>query len=565
MPGAPPRRGLADYDARRDFSRTPEPAPAAPGAPAPGSAGRRFVVQRHRARRLHYDLRLEVDGVLASWAVPRGPTLDPDRRTLAVQVEDHPMEYAGFEGVIPAGEYGGGDVVVWDRGTWRPAGTDDPAAAIAAGELHFDLDGDKLAGRFALVRTRRGRGRDQWLLLHKHDEVAQPGWDPEDHPASVLSGRTNDEVAADPGARWHGDRAPSVAEERLERRGGPAAAGAPVTARRAATPAELARLEALGDGGRWQVGGHRLALSGLDDPVLAGRGREPPVTRRDLLRYHSEVAPVLLPWLAGRPVEVAGPRGRGGDPEGDLVAVAPRWVRRWTDPATGRRRLVVDDLATLAWAVGHGAVELRPWATTTVAPHQPTWVVIGVRPGRDTSPEELALLGGLHRRALEYLGVVGGAAADGRGGLTVWIPVRPGPTGAELTAWAGELVRSIAASVPDLVRGPSPDGGRDRRARLVHRQSPTRPGPVAPYGVVGRRGAPVAVPLAWPELDDAAALAPLTVGDVPARLARVGDPFAGLAERAQDLPTLRSTPGGGGLPATPGGSRAASMSIEEGP
>src|SRR6185437_10631634 len=107
-------------------------------------------VQRHRARRLHYDLRFEIDGVLASWAVPKGPTLDPDAKRLAVHVEDHPLEYEFFEGVIPRGEYGGGDVIVWDRGTWEPVGTDDPAAAVRAGELHVDLFGERLRGRVAL-------------------------------------------------------------------------------------------------------------------------------------------------------------------------------------------------------------------------------------------------------------------------------------------------------------------------------------------------------------------------------------------------------------------------------
>jgi bifunctional non-homologous end joining protein LigD len=164
-----------------------------------GSAGdeRRFVVQRHRARRLHYDFRLEIDGVLVSWAVPKGPSLDPAVRRAAFHVEDHALAHAGFEGVIPAGQYGGGDVIVWDTGTWQPRKTDDPGRAVTAGELHFDLYGEKLRGRFVLVRTRTGRGgKDEWLLLHKRDEHAADGWDAEDHPRSVLSGRTNDEVKA---------------------------------------------------------------------------------------------------------------------------------------------------------------------------------------------------------------------------------------------------------------------------------------------------------------------------------------------------------------------------------
>ncbi len=147
-------RDLAAYDAKRDFGRTPEPAGAPPrSAEGPGGI---FVVQRHRARRLHYDLRLEVDGVLASWAVPKGPTLDPATRSLAVHVEDHPMEYADFEGVIPSGEYGGGDVIVWDRGTWVPARTDDPAAAIAGGRAALRPQRPQ-ARRPVRARAHRGR------------------------------------------------------------------------------------------------------------------------------------------------------------------------------------------------------------------------------------------------------------------------------------------------------------------------------------------------------------------------------------------------------------------------
>jgi bifunctional non-homologous end joining protein LigD len=183
---------LAEYRAKRDFTRTPEPSGKGRRAPR---GGRRFVVQRHRARRLHYDLRLELDGVLVSWAVPKGPTLDPRARRLAVQVEDHPLGYFDFEGVIPDG-YGKGDVIVWDWGTWEPAGEVDPAEAIRRGELHFDLHGEKLKGRFVLVRRDKPDGKDDWLLLHKRDAAAEPGWDPEQHPQSVKTGHTNDEVAA---------------------------------------------------------------------------------------------------------------------------------------------------------------------------------------------------------------------------------------------------------------------------------------------------------------------------------------------------------------------------------
>ena len=213
---------LDDYRRKRDFARTPEPKGAVEaGRPvAPASRGR-FAVQRHRATRLHYDFRLEIDGVLASWAVPRGPTLDPSARRMALHVEDHPIEYLDFEGIIPKGQYGAGDVIVWDWGTWAAeAETPDGSRGVADGELKFRLDGQKLRGRFTIVRTSgRGRGKpgpdadrsarpfeddeaEQWLLIHKRDEHAAPGWDAEDHPQSVKTGRTNDEVRAERDAIW---------------------------------------------------------------------------------------------------------------------------------------------------------------------------------------------------------------------------------------------------------------------------------------------------------------------------------------------------------------------------
>jgi bifunctional non-homologous end joining protein LigD len=209
---------LKDYHRKRDFAKTPEPAgdPAlADGAPprtAPARTGR-FVIQRHRATRLHYDFRLEIDGVLVSWAVPKGPTLDPSQRRMAVHVEDHPIEYFDFEGVIPAKQYGAGDVIVWDWGTWESeAPTLDAGKGVADGELKFRLRGEKLQGRFTIVRTGGRRGADtgrafedeseQWLLIHKRGPESVDGWDAEDHPQSVKTGRTNDEVKANKDAVW---------------------------------------------------------------------------------------------------------------------------------------------------------------------------------------------------------------------------------------------------------------------------------------------------------------------------------------------------------------------------
>src|SRR6266480_1149173 len=183
---------LKDYEKKRRFTKTPEPGPEKKTT----RTGRIFVVQKHRASHLHYDFRLEADGVLKSWAIPKGPSLDPKAKRLAMQVEDHPVDYAKFEGVIPEGEYGGGTVMVWDYGTYEPENTDDVSAAIRKGELKFTLKGKKLMGSWALVRTRDR----QWLLIKHRDNYAAEGIDvAEVAPASILTRRTLAEIAEDEG------------------------------------------------------------------------------------------------------------------------------------------------------------------------------------------------------------------------------------------------------------------------------------------------------------------------------------------------------------------------------
>jgi bifunctional non-homologous end joining protein LigD len=175
---------LAEYRRKRDFKVTSEPAG---GERAAGS--RVFVIQKHAATRLHYDLRLEMDGVLKSWAVPKGPSLDPDVKRLAIHVEDHPFEYRKFEGQIPAGQYGAGDVIIWDRGTYETEGALSGAAQLAKGDLKFTLHGDKLQGSFVLVKIRRSEKQNEWLLIKHRDQFADEMWKIEEHGESVVSGR----------------------------------------------------------------------------------------------------------------------------------------------------------------------------------------------------------------------------------------------------------------------------------------------------------------------------------------------------------------------------------------
>ena len=186
---------LEEYVRKRKFEKTPEPAPQAKvGQAVSPATAPRFYVQRHDATRLHYDFRLEIGGVLVSWAVPKGPSLEPLSKFLAAKVEDHPLEYGEFEGNIPAGNYGAGSVMLWDRGTWELLGDAPVAEQLARGDLKFRLHGEKLKGEFAIVHMKnRGKG-NEWLLIKKRDADAVPGWDIEQFAWSVLSGRTQQEI-----------------------------------------------------------------------------------------------------------------------------------------------------------------------------------------------------------------------------------------------------------------------------------------------------------------------------------------------------------------------------------
>jgi bifunctional non-homologous end joining protein LigD len=551
------RTRLARYRAKRDFDKTPEPAGEAP--PSTGGA-RRFVVQRHRARRLHYDLRFEIDGVLASWAVPKGPTLDPAVRRLAVHVEDHPIEYFDFEGVIPGGEYGGGDVIVWDWGTWTPHETDDPAAAVAAGELHADVQGEKLTGRLVLIR--RGAdasGKEQWLLLHKRDDDAVPGWDPEDYPRSVRSGRTNDEVAEAPEAMWHSDApaseaavpvVPGGAGKRAARGGRGTRAASRRRPRRPTiappTADELAALDALGAKGTWELQGRSLALTNLDKVLFPARDGARSATKRDLIRYYASIGPVLLPYLAGRPLNLHR-FPDGVDRPGFWHKAAPKhlpeWIERWryeeARPGETEWYLMADSVPALAWLANYGAVELHPWTSRAPRVDRPTYALIDIDPGPSSSFDDVVVIAQLFRTALDHLDVIGRPKLTGQRGIQVWVPIAAGPSFDDTRAWVEGLSRAIGQTVPELVSWAWHKGDRKGLARLDYTQNAVNKTLVAPYGVRAKLGAPVSAPIEWDELEDAD-LRPdrWSIFDMADRLAAVGDLFAPVLDAEQALPAL---------------------------
>jgi bifunctional non-homologous end joining protein LigD len=507
----------------RDFDATPEPSGARPAAASPD--GRlRFVIQRHRARRLHYDLRLELGGVLVSWAVPKGPTLDPSVRSLAVHVEDHPIDYGWFEGLIGSG-YGMGDVIVWDDGWWEPEPPTpgdsrykdaDPAKAIEHGELKFVLHGRKLDGRFVIVRTARGGG-DDWLVLHKKDEHAVPGWSPEDHPHSVLSNRTNIDVAEGRPGRWEGP-----------------------------TDDELDALDGIGQKGTWNIAGRDVAITNLDKVIVPAGRDAPAITKRDIIRYYARLAPWLSASLSGRPVNLHRyPDGidKGGFWHKQVPAYAPEWIRRWPNPLAddgeSKEYLVIDGAPALVWAANHAGIEIHPWTSTAANPEEPRYALIDIDPGTQTSWEDTLLIARLYRTALDHLGLVARPKVTGQRGIQIWIPIRSGYSFDDTRAFVEKLSRMIGQMVPELVSWKWHKDDRQGLARLDYTQNAINRTLVAPYSMRPAARGPVSVPLEWDELDDAD-LRPdrWTIFDVHERLDTVGDPFLAIFAVQQDLPEL---------------------------
>ena len=352
-----------------------------------------------------------------------------------------------------------------------------------------ELHGEKLRGQFVIVRTRTDdSGKEQWLLLHKHDEHAVDGWDAEDHPQSVLTGRTNDEVKADPDRLWRSDLPAAHAAIALT-----AAATEPVS------PDDLQALDDLPAAGTWSVFGRELRVTNLDKVLFPGRPGEAPVTKRDLIRYAAQIAPTVLPYLTRRALNLhrfPGGVGTKGFWHKEVPTHAPEWLPRWDNPAAEpgetRTYLVVDEPAALVWAANFGALEWHAWTSQVDAPQEPTYALIDLDPGGTTSWDDLLVLARLHRTAFEHLQLVARPKVTGRRGIQIWVPIAP---------------RAGIRRHPRLGRGTVQDGrgGRTRSGQLeVAGRRPRRPGPsglhaerdqqdpgraVQPAG--GRRGAGV--------------------------------------------------------------------------
>jgi bifunctional non-homologous end joining protein LigD len=482
---------LARYRSMRDFAKTAEPQGA---ARTKASARLRFVIQKHAASRLHYDFRLELDGVFKSWAVTRGPSLDPHDKRLAVEVEDHPLDYGDFEGTIPQGEYGGGTVMLWDRGYWTPQG--DPHEALAKGDLKFSLDGERLKGSWVLVRMKRRKGerRDNWLLIKHHD-----GWSVDEGGAgiveaettSVASGRTMDAIAEGKG------REPTPF----------------MTAKGRKTPRADADPAVMG-----------VSLTHPERPLWPDDGQGRPITKLELARYFEAVGPWMLPHVAGRPCSVIrAPEGiegerffqrHAGRGVSDLIA-------RVSVAGDEEPYLQVDRLDALAALAQIGALELHPWNCAPGQPEVPGRLVFDLDPDEGLPFVRVVEAAKAVKGRLERCGLVAFCKTTGGKGLHVVTPILADGCGwAEAKRFARAVCEAIAAAAPDRYVVTMAKEKRKGRIFLDYLRNERMATAVAPLSPRARPHAPVSFPLTWGQVRKGLDPSVFSLRTAPARLKR---------------------------------------------
>jgi bifunctional non-homologous end joining protein LigD len=311
-----------------------------------------------------------------------------------------------------------------------------------------------------------------------------------------------------------------------------------------ASKAEMKALDEMSGDGHWQVAGHEVRVTNLDKVLAPADGEHRAITKRDLLRYYVTIGPTIIPHLAGRGLNLQRfPDGtaKTGFWQKDVPGHAPRWITRWgyTGHEGAKDYVVVDKVATMAWLAQEAALEIHPWTSRTISPHEPTFALIDVDPGEQTTWEEVLILTRLYRTALEHLGVIGLPKTTGKRGIQVWVPVRRGYGFDETRDWVEQLSRMIGGLVPDVVSWEWTKRDRKGRARLDFTQNAVNKTLVAPYSVRPAAGAPVSTPIRWEELEDLKLRSDRwSIDTLPRRLAKVGDLFEPATHLAQELPPI---------------------------
>lgn len=484
------RSALAEYRRKRDFTKTAEP---------PDRAGRRhrqpvFTIQEHHARRLHYDFRLEADGVLKSWAVTKVPTLSPSIRRLAVRTEDHPLDYATFEGQIPAGQYGAGQVILWDYGTYENLSGRPLSEALERGKAEVFLHGSRLQGKFALIRMKGGEKHENWLFLKMKDEYAREGEETEvaGQPRSARiapAARVSEEESETQGRARRPRRA-------VARRQQPKSASAAARARRAGDSVPYPAK------GQAQANKAPFEFTNLDKVLFPEAG----YTKGDLLRYYAAVAHLLLPHLRNRPMTLERlPDGVRADAPRFWQKNTPNYYPNWIPRADingasgGTNYSLVNDEVALLYLVNQGTLTFHPWLSRVGSLDRPDYVLFDLDPGETEFKELIPIAKQLHQE-LEVEKVESFVKTSGKSGLHVLVPWNQAGGYAEARAWALAVARRLTEKLPDVATVERRKNARGGRAYVDVMQNARGHHVVPPYVVRAVPEATVSTPLEWREL-----------------------------------------------------------------
>jgi bifunctional non-homologous end joining protein LigD len=525
---------LTEYKRKRHFNRTPEPA----GKKA-AKAGWSYVIQKHAASHLHYDFRLELDGVLKSWAVPKGPSLDPTVKRLAMHVEDHPVDYGSFEGIIPQGEYGGGTVMLWDRGSWEPVG--DAREGYRTGRLKFILHGEKLRGRWMLVRTSRGsafeRDQRQWLLFKERDDEAKSqdkGDILMDEPVSVESGRDLDEIAADGDAVW--SSMPTSNGKRTNRR--VKTKGKNVNVRRRATPRNTAALkQALADYDAKKETFAGVRMTSPNKVLYPEQG----ITKLELANYYRTIADWVLPHIADRPlVLVRCPEGRGKECfyQKHPAAGTPDTLRQVMirEKTKAEPYVFADDVDALISLAQISALEVHAWGSRADKLESPDRLIFDLDPDPSVDWNFVVQSAREVRRFLQELGLESFVKTTGGKGLHVVVPIDRRHDWDEAKDFCKRVADAIVTADPEHYTVNMSKAARPGKIFIDYLRNGRGATAIIPYSTRAREGAPVSVPLTWEELSARIRSDHYNVRNLPQRLEKLkSDPWKNIAKVRQSL------------------------------
>ncbi len=505
---------LKSYFGKRNFGITSEPQG---GTASAGALS--FVIQKHAASHLHYDFRLELDGTLKSWAVPKGPSLDPADKRMAVHVEDHPIDYGGFEGTIPKGQYGAGTVIVWDNGTWEPVG--DPEAGYRDGKLKFVLHGKKLAGGWTLVRM-HGRGderQEPWLLIKERDDAARPAAEYSvvaAEPGSVLSDMTiPDAVPAKKAARAPARTAKPTAAKTTAKR----------VSAKAAKPVESTSGEASVEG---------IRVSHPDRVIDASTG----ITKLEVVQYYLDAARLILPHLVKRPVSlVRAPTGIAGHVIFQRHAGTLRIPGlRELDPTIAPElepMIEIDALPALIGAAQANVIELHTWNATTRDTTRPDRIVFDLDPGDGLAWKAMQEGAELTRSLLDQLGLVSFLKTSGGKGLHVVVPIAPKDDWDAVKALSKRVVEHMAATIPERFVARSGPKNRVGKIFVDYLRNGFGATTACAWSARARPGLGVSVTCDWDELGMVTGGAQWTIRNVHERIAERGEAWRDYATTKQ--------------------------------